>query len=292
MKKILKQLSLFLLAFLFIGVSEAIAQEETEESGPVPVDFVFKYWKKSSGLFELSVNVTAEGEEGYYPVAGIPINFLHVSDTAQDMLGVVETDGLGNAVFKVNPDQVRYVDTAGMFGFAASFDGDESYDAAYEEIYVKDVILTMTPDVVDSVKTIFVTAHYVNGNGEAIPMTDQDIYLFKQGLYSWLPIGEGWLIDGECEIEFPTDIPGDKDGNVELHLAITEHFEYGNAEVQETVAWGSIPDFITSEDGKLWTSAAPTWMIVLLIILLAGVWGHYIYAMIQMYRIKKAGQQT
>lgn len=290
MNKTLQYLGLIILSLFFLSGSAAIGQEEDAESGSKPVDFILKYWKKSSGNYELSVNVTAEGEDGYYPVTGIPINFMHLTDSNSILLDIVDTDGEGNAVYQITPNQIVYKDTAGLFGLAASFDGNAEYDAAYEETYVKDVILTMTLEVVDSVKTVFVTAHYVKGDGVAYPINDQDIYLYKQGLYSWLQIGDGWLIDGECEIEFPENLPGDKDGNVELHLAITEHFEYGNVEVQETIDWGRIPDFITSEDGKLWTSGAPTWMIVLLIILLSGVWGHYVYAMIQMWRIKKASQ--
>jgi hypothetical protein len=36
----------------------------------------------------------------------------------------------------------------------------------------------------------------------------------------------------------------------------------------------------------LWTKIAPRWMIYSLSILLAGVWGHYMFAVISLIRIK------
>jgi len=42
---------------------------------------------------------------------------------------------------------------------------------------------------------------------------------------------------------------------------------------------------------ELWTPIAPVWMIVTLIIMLAGVWGHYIFAVIQLIIIKHQSKQ-
>jgi hypothetical protein len=36
----------------------------------------------------------------------------------------------------------------------------------------------------------------------------------------------------------------------------------------------------------LWTKIAPRWMIYSLSVLLAGVWGHYLFAVISLIRIK------
>jgi hypothetical protein len=39
---------------------------------------------------------------------------------------------------------------------------------------------------------------------------------------------------------------------------------------------------------ELWTPIAPLWMIITLIIMLTGVWAHYIYAIIQLVLIKRS----
>ncbi|MBE0640879.1 MAG: hypothetical protein IH599_02505, partial [Bacteroidales bacterium] len=165
-------------------------------------------------------------------------------------------------------------------------------DMAYEELFAKDIRLTMTTEIIDSVKTIHVTAHYFKGDGQEYPVTDQDVFLMKQGMLSKLQIADGWLVDGECDIEFPEGIPGDRKGSVQVFVSILDHPDFGNAEVSETVDWGVIPPFDRVESGKLWTTIAPTWMIVMLIVLLAGVWGHYVYAMIQMGKIRKGGKTS
>jgi hypothetical protein len=289
-----RHISYTLIIALFLGMFafQNVRAQDEEEQGPATLDFAFKYFKRSQGMFELKAIVTIEGEDGYQPVRGLPVSFNHLAADSTVSLGTVETDYDGVAIILVSPEDIIYRDTGGLMGFSAGFDGDEKYDVAYEEIYAKDVRLTMTTEIVDSVKTVHVTAYYVKGDGQEYPINEQDIFLMKQGLLSKLQIADGWLVEGECDIEFPEGLPGDRNGNVELFVSILEHPDFGNVEVSETVNWGVVPPFITEESGQLWTTIAPTWMIVLLIILLAGVWGHYVYAMIQMRRISKTGKAS
>ena len=62
--------------------------------------------------------------------------------------------------------------------------------------------------------------------------------------------------------------------------------------LRQEIKWG-IPGIHPTGESKreLWTAIAPRWMIFTLSIMLAGVWGHYIFAIISLIRIKKAGEK-
>ncbi len=56
------------------------------------------------------------------------------------------------------------------------------------------------------------------------------------------------------------------------------------------ISWATPKRLINAEGParELWTPIAPMWMIITLIIMLAGVWGHYIYAIVQLIGIRRS----
>ena len=90
--------------------------------------------------------------------------------------------------------------------------------------------------------------------------------------------------------EFPTSIIGDSLGNVLVISRLEDHYDYGNVEVSGEIKWAIPKKLLTAERPvrELWTPIAPLWMIITLIIMLSGVWGHYIYAIIQLIKIRRS----
>jgi hypothetical protein len=74
---------------------------------------------------------------------------------------------------------------------------------------------------------------------------------------------------------------------------IEENDNFGNVQGKSTVSWGIPKQYFLAERParELWTPVAPVWMIVTLIVMLLGVWGHYIYAVIQLVIIKRHSKQ-
>jgi hypothetical protein len=112
-----------------------------------------------------------------------------------------------------------------------------------------------------------------------------------QGLFSKLKIGECFVDAGEGTFEFPKNIPGDVNGNLQIFARLEENEDFGEVEKIESAKWGIHRSGFVEPSRSLWSSGAPIWMITTLIILLAGVWSHYIYAIIQMVKIKKEGDE-
>ena len=69
-------------------------------------------------------------------------------------------------------------------------------------------------------------------------------------------------------IEFPSDLPGDKEGNLVIIAKIEENATYGNVEKRETIKWGLPTDYsVPVTHRALWTKIAPQWMIYTLSVL-------------------------
>ena len=125
-------------------------------------------------------------------------------------------------------------------------------------------------------------------NGKKSPVAGEMLVLYVPRIFSMLPVAEITLDDnGSAAVEFPSDIPGDKEGNITLIARFDEHMTFGNVEKRETVKWGIPTDYsIPKTHRALWTKTPPWWMIITLSILLTGVWGHYMFAVISLIRIK------
>jgi hypothetical protein len=122
-----------------------------------------------------------------------------------------------------------------------------------------------------------------------IPVEEADVIFSVGGLFSQMPIEEATIEDGEYEFEFPTDIPGDVNGNLTVYSIIEDHEEFGNVNQKKTIKWGVFTKQYKEEKNMLWSEAAPIWMYVVLTIMLVGVWANYVYTIINLFKIKKEG---
>ena len=65
---------------------------------------------------------------------------------------------------------------------------------------------------------------------------------------------------GEVTINFPTDLPGDGEGNLEVFIKLEDDDDYGNIIASNTLPWGS--DSLTVKDTfderSMWSSRDKT----------------------------------
>ena len=96
--------------------------------------------------------------------------------------------------------------------------------------------------------------------------------------------------NGEAKIEFPSDLPGDADGNGVVIVKIEDTDEYPDTEVRGTINWG-IPASIDDRLSKrsLWATGAnaPLSLIILVNSMIVAVWGFIIYIIFKIYRVSK-----
>jgi len=251
----------------------------------------FKYLKNTEGHRILDAKIFLAGELGLIPLEGLPVKF-YTNYEMPELLGEAITDKNGVAHYIIPENVALPVDEDNNWWFYAEFEGNERYEMTMEELTVMDVNLRMSVEENEGGKKIFLEAFTVI-DSEKIPVSNQDIFVFVPRMFSLLPVAEGYFIDGEAEVEFPDDVPGDEDGNLTVIGRFNDHWQFGNVEQRAETTWGVPSSHKVAESHRaLWTQIAPRWMIVTLTILLAGVWGHYLFAIISMIRINRDGKRS
>lgn len=238
-----------------------------------------------------SVKLSGESEAGIVPVHQATIDFFAVSEDKSELIGTVTTDMEGKAILKL-PKETRYLrDKEGVSEVKATFSGKGQLSNAEASVKFKELNLSITLSEKDSTNIIMLQASAIGQLGEAIPLKETNFNIYVQGLFTKLKIGECFVDAGEGVFEFPKNIPGDENGILKIYARLEENEDYGEIEKIEVAKWGNHRSGFVEPTRSLWTTGAPIWMITTLIILLAGVWSHYIYAIIQLVKIKKESKE-
>lgn len=264
-------------------------QAETGD-GAIEPSLDLRYLKNTEDQIVLTATVVYYLDRQPVPLPGCIIHFTAGEDSVL-YLGSVQTDKEGIAVLTLDHFPASSADAEGTVRFRAGYSGNDTLAEAEMDAYVKDVNLQASLKMIDSVRTV--TAHATRViDGDTVPAADEDIYFQVKRMFSNLPVEEGFLDEnGEMSIDFPNDIPGDADGYLEVIVKFDENYEFGNVEKRERIQWGVPTHHQRPESYRaLWTQIAPLWMIITLTIMLTGVWSHYLYVIIQLFRIRRMGR--
>jgi hypothetical protein len=202
-------------------------------------------------------------------------------------LAEIITDEKGIATCRLKHNSDFSADENGLWPFGALFEGNDTIQPGSSDILIRDVTLIMELTQADSIRTVSLNAVKTD-KGTRVPVSGDLVTVYVPRMFSLLPVGEITLDNtGSGSIQFPADLPGDKEGNLTVIARFEEHPEFGNIEKRTTLKWG-VPSTSTVHAGHraLWTKTAPKWMIYTLSILLTGVWGHYLFAIISLIRIR------
>jgi hypothetical protein len=235
------------------------------------------------------------------PVANEMVVFYMGEIPNSDTMDSILTDENGEAHLLFDENLRFSVDEERFFHISADFKGNKSYTAVKSDISLKDISMELFLSEINSEKTVSVRAYEVGNDKELVPVEDAKVNFYVPRLFSDQLVGEGDFIEGKCSIKFPDNIAGDTIGNISLIARIEDHENYGNVERQiKDFRWGSTQPIeedkslmtieITIPTRALWHTNAPLWMIITLIILLTGVWSHYIYVIFQLIRLKRIGK--
>lgn len=279
----LHQYSILLLVSVFTFISKGYTQETISPS------LQLQYFKNSDEQRFLKATLSYTLNRRDVPLIDREIIFFVGSK--KDTLAKVKTNDKGVSSLLLSSDYKPLLEKDGTWLFASDFEGKDSIEAVSAEISIKDLKLEMNLDLVDSVKTVSLKAYTIE-NGKNVPVSGEPINVFVTRMFSLLPVTDGTFEDdGTLSLEFPSDIPGDKDGNITIVAKFEEHATFGNVEKRGSSDWGVVSNYKEPTTHRaLWTKGAPTWMIIALTIMLTGVWGHYMYAIICLIRIKKSGK--
>lgn len=281
-KAIQRYIVLTLLISLSPGFCLNAMQEESVKISPY---MLFTYLKNTDSQRILQVKMTKITPTSEVPLPGLKISFLNNGE----VLGEAVTNGSGNAEYAIAPDFRVFASEDGTWPFTAQFDGDSLVEAASGELTITDINLEMTLSREDGKKMVLLKVSQPSAAGP-VPVTGEEISVYVPRTFSLLPVGTGTLeADGTVRIVFPDDIPGDKDSSLTVIGRFNDHFLFGSVEKREETHWGIPAVKAPPAFRSLWSSLAPRWMIITLSIMLLGVWGHYTFVVISLFRIRKDG---
>jgi len=227
-----------------------------------------------------------------YDVKGVSVSFFVGTDSLIN-LGTFITDENGKAICKIKHGFVFPKNEEGYIHFTNEFEGNDLMEAASGEIDVKDLSISLSLEVIDSVKTVSVKVDEILANGDKQPLNEVEMHIFVARMFSHLPVGTITLAEGEGTLEFPNDIPGNTKGDIIIIAKFEEDEQFGTVIKSDTITWGIPTDHHTAYSPRsLWTQVAPVWMIVTLSIMLLGVWGHYMYVIVQLVLLKKGEKKA
>lgn len=270
--------------FLLLILQQSLMSQEKEKINPY---LELQFLKDSEGNRTLRSTLTYSRNRMSNPVAGMKIVFYRGQDK-KEKIGDITTDENGAAALLLEREMDPPPVEGGFHNFISEYAGNDTIEPAEAELAVKYLNLEMDLQEVDSIKNVSVRA-FVDEGGKEIPAAGEVITVYVPRMFSLLPVGEITLDEaGSGSLEFPSDLPGDKNGEIVVLAKIEDSPDYGTVEKNTRIKWGKVPEYsIPAGHRALWTKTAPRWMIYTLTILLAGVWGHYLYTIVSLVRIKR-----
>jgi len=284
----------------FLSLISAVFQpmkshaEEKPDSTSTPVEsrLALNYLCGADSVV-LTATLTIKKGEITLALENAMVEFTALNGAVSNLLGTAKTDQEGIAVYKV-PFTGLPADKDGMIAYLAKFTANDKYPAAEASFTAKPAKIRLFFSIEDSLRILKVAATQKNEKGEDIAIPKETVLIYIPRLFSLLKIGEITLDDnGTGTLEFPKEIVGDTLGNLIVIAKIEEHDKFGFAQGQNLINWGVHKQYYKAEvpSRELWTPIAPLWMIITLLVMLAGVWAHYMYAVYELVMIKRLSKK-
>ncbi len=290
MKTLQKTLVILLLLTIFGGQKMMLGQEKKDSVTDITPTLSLGYLNTSNDTIILTANLFARKETGTFALSNADIEFTVAAGKETRNLGKIKADETGNAIFKLWVKSGIPIDKDGKTSYTASFKGKGKYLATSQTVSFKRAKISITFSKEDSLRNIHVKAFQVEANNELKPITKETVNIYVPRMLSNLKIGEIILDEnGTGTVAYPGQLVGDSLGNILVYAMIEENDLFGTVKGQSTISWGIPKQYFLAENPtrELWTPVAPIWMIITLIIMLTGVWAHYIYAVVQLILIKR-----
>ncbi len=268
-----------LLFTLIIGSSDVTAQIRTRSD--------FSYTKLTDGTKVLKVKVFTKQGPVFNYINNGNIQFLTSNDTAEIDLGTLQTDEDGKVALYIDKGYVIPMDETGNMHFMFRYDGNDSCQETDDELDVLDLNINYEL-VMDEDSLYFVNAALTDALGN--PVIDEEVFIRVKRLYSYLPI-ESTISDeeGNVSVQFPSDLPGDSLGNLQISVIVKESGQYGTVEAIVISDWGIPVDYSEHEVGRaLWAKAGPLWMLIAIYIVIFGAWSQFCVALYFLFKMRNA----
>jgi hypothetical protein len=250
------------------------------------------YFKLSDGTKRITVSFSARENDKRVNIPYAELQIIAQNESIKTVLGNVITNQLGKASFDIDPATKLPRDQDG-YTFSVIFGGNTRLDKTSRSLHVEEAFLEISLVEKDTVKTISARVFKYNEKREKIAIPDVPVEFNVKRLFCLYPIGnEKTDTSGFCSTEFPSNMPGDKQGKVTVVVRLPDNETYGTIEESRSINWGKLLVYEAKPIRGLGDTDAPLWMVYTLIVLLSGVWLHVVYIIILIIRINIIGKKA
>ena len=288
MNKLLKNISYLSVVILILYPSGNIIAQNSP--GKERTRLYLNYEKLSNNDKKLKVTLSAGRGKDLVWIEGASVTLYESANDSTVKLAEIITDESGRSELIIKSGYHFIKDEDGFIDFSAVYNGNDSYRRSSNEILIKDVQVDLTTALKDSVKTVSISVYENNSEGNRVPVEGLDLSIGVQRLFSILQVGQIQTdVEGKGSIQFPDDLPGDSLGMVQVIARIDDNEFYGTVSSRNTVDWGTPVSYeLKPLPRQLWTNEAPLWMIFSVFIILSAAWFHFVVAIINIRKVKKA----
>jgi len=294
MKKVFTFLVIFLsLVSMSLISANTYAEVITDSTNSPAESRLMLTYLCSTDSVTLTANLGIKKGETIFALENALVEFTASNSTTSHLLIKSKTDQEGNAVCKVASSGLP-ADKDGLVVYSVKFIGNNKYPGAESSFNAKPAKIRLFFSIEDSLRMLKVTATQKNEKGEEVAIPKETVLIYIPRLFSLLKIGEIALDEnGTGTMEFPKEIVGDTLGNLEVMAKIEENDKFGFVLGKNIINWGVHKQYYKAEvpSRELWTPIAPLWMIITLLVMLAGVWAHYMYAVYELIMIKRLSKK-
>ena len=165
-----------------------------------------------------------------------------------------------------------------------------SNSVIYGQEEMQDAIVTVSFS--EENKTKMIRAKALDQSG--LPIEDLEMYFYVKRTFSLLPIGDFFNAtdeNGMVEVEFPSDLPADENGNVIIVVKIIESDLYNDLTLKMTKKWGVllVLEDPSVEKRSLWAAAAnaPISLVFVVSSMILVIWYIICYIIFILYKISR-----
>ena len=274
-----------------------IAQEDSAAEAKESLLYL-RYYVINNEVPYLNVQTKSKEGKAFHPQAKVPVNiYLNTDLDKSSLIGRVVTNEDGVATLGLPANLATQWKEKSSPTFYAHTDSTSAFGATTLELMMTKSRIDL--DTVNEDGTRMVRAKlYKYENDTVVPMGGVDMRLAVKRLGGNLNIGdeEMYTTDstGNVEAEFKLkDLPGDKQGQLELVALVDDNDEVGTLENRIKVPWGAATTYTSNfEERSLFArgSKAPGWLLILAIGIILGVWSIIFYLIANIIRIRKLGK--
>lgn len=249
------------------------------------------YHKYSPSDRYLNIKVITRENRRSVPVEDVKIDFYLGEKSGVGHLGSLVTDAEGQGSIFLPLSFYSATDTLMSYNFIASLKDNPDYLEADVELEIIDASIEVHGIEQDSKKIVQAVVRVRDSTNALVVMPEVPLSFLVQRPLSLLPISELTQTDdkGMAASSFPNDLPGDREGYVNVVVKIDDHEPYGTVLQRETLRWG-IPTHFDDVSNKrsLWAARANTPIPLLLLVngLILVTWGIMIYIARELLRIR------